>query len=77
MMKNSFFWRFLHENRMKRNPMHAAETHSSSGWTGGPMDGWMDMKFLPIVQDFVPLSGLLHCYPLRFYHIKEAGKGYH
>ena len=31
MMKNSFFWRFLHENGMKPNPIHTAETHSSSG----------------------------------------------
>ena len=31
MLKNSFFWRFLHENGMKRNPVHAAETHSSTG----------------------------------------------
>ena len=30
MLKNSFFWRFLHENGMKRNPIHAAETHSSN-----------------------------------------------
>ena len=30
MLKNSFFWRFLHENGMKRNPIQAAETHSSS-----------------------------------------------
>ena len=38
MMKNSFFWRFLHENGMKPNPIHAAETHSSSpeGLSEGP-----------------------------------------
>ena len=30
MLKNSFFWRFLHENGMKWNPIHAAETHSSN-----------------------------------------------
>ena len=30
MLKNSFFWRFLHENGLKRNPIHTAETHSSS-----------------------------------------------
>ena len=35
MMKNSFFWRFLHENGMKPNPIHAAETHSSNGKVGG------------------------------------------
>ena len=30
MLKNSFFWRFLHENGMKRNPIQAAVTHSSA-----------------------------------------------
>ena len=30
MMKNLFLWRFLHENGIKRNPMHAAVTQSSS-----------------------------------------------
>ena len=29
MMKKLFFGRFLHENGMKRNPIHAAETHNS------------------------------------------------
>ena len=29
-LKNLFFWRFLHENGMKPNPIHAAETHSST-----------------------------------------------
>ena len=33
MLKNLFFWRFLHENGMKRNPIHAAETHISSQYS--------------------------------------------
>ena len=56
-----------------------SEGQPVGGWTDRQTNGRMDgqVEFLPILQDFVPLSGLLHCYPLRFYHIKEAGKGYH
>ena len=51
MMKKSFFWRFLYENEMKRNPSHAAETHTSvqcwltltPGWRGqGQPEGFED-----------------------------------
>ena len=58
MLKNSFFWRFLHENGMKRNPIHAAETHNSIT----PEPGLFKSKEVPEIGNLLSPSDL--SYPI-------------